>query len=205
MKPCLKHVVVQINCMGTVHQVTKERLASFRGPQASKEAPVADLSNASYLHYVLVRREDALFMELGGEMRRVGKNNMFAAWMYSYSDLVQAAALAYAERLASERFLQVISTADPNLCPVLEHLYRLYVVDCIERALGWFAMSDAALPRDMVKAIPAEARRLCRDLAPESVGLVEAFGLTDAMLSAPIALDWIGYNQYDNRGELTRD
>jgi len=144
-------------------------------------------------------------MELGGEMRRAGKDGVFAAWMYGHSDLVQAAALAYAERLASEQFLQVIGKADPNLRPVLERVYRLYAVDCIETALGWFAVSDAGLPRDVVKAIPAEARRLCRDLAPESVGLAEAFGLTDAMLSAPIARDWISYNQYDNRGELTTD
>jgi len=183
-------------------QVTKERLAAFRGPQAPKEVPTADLGNASYLHHVLLRREDALFVELGGELKRAGKDGLFASWMYSQSDLIQAAAVAYAERLASEQFLQVISKEDPNLHPVLDRVYRLYAIDCIERALGWFALSDAGLPHEMAKAIPAEARRLCHDLAPESIGLVEAFGLTDAMLSAPIACDWISYNQYDNRGEL---
>jgi len=185
--------------------VTKERLATFRGPEAPKQAPVADLSDASYLHSVLLGREDALFMELGGEMKRAGKDGLFAAWMYSHSDLIQAAALAYAERLASQQFLQVIRKADPNLRPVLDRLYRLYAVDCIERALGWYAVSDAGLPHEMAKAIPVEARRLCHDLAPEAVGLAEAFGLTDAMLSAPIACDWISYNQYDNRGELATE
>merc|ERR1712080_572048 len=28
------------------------------------------------------------------------------------------------------------------------------------------------------------------------------FGISDTMLSAPIALDWVGYNTYDNQGEL---
>jgi hypothetical protein len=32
--------------------------------------------------------------------------------------------------------------------------------------------------------------------------LVDAFGLTPAMLSAPIAGDWVGYNQIDNQGEV---
>jgi len=189
----------------TVYQVSKERLATFRGPQAPKEAPAADLTNPSYLHYVLLRREDALFMELGGEMKRAGKDGMFAAWMYNQSDLVQAAALAYAERLASEQFLDVMTKADTDLRPVLGRLYQLYAVDCIERALGWYAISDAGLPRDLAKSVPAEARRLCHELAPEAVGLVEAFGITDAMLSAPIACDWISYNEYNNRGELTTD
>lgn len=176
---------------------------TFRGPQAPKEAPVADLSSASYLHHVLLCREDALFMELGGEMKRAGKDGLFAAWMYNHSDLVQAAALAYAERLVSEQFREVISKADANLCPVLDRLYQLYAVDCIERALGWYSVSDAGLSLDMAKEIPAEARRLCHNLAPDAVALAEAFGITDAMLSAPIACDWIRYNEYDNQGELS--
>ena len=185
--------------------MTKERLAIYRGPQAPKDAPTADLGSASYLHHLLLRREDALFMEVGGEMKRVGKEGLFVAWMYHQSDAVQAAAVAYAERLVSEQFLSVISKADADLRPVLDRLYRLYAVDCIERALGWYALSDAGLPGDMAKAVPAEARRLCRELAPEAIGLAEAFGLSDAMLSAPIACDWISYNQYDNHGELTAD
>ena len=180
-------------------------MSTFRGPQAPKEAPAADLSSTFYLHHILLRREDALFMELGGEMIRAGKDGLFAAWMYNQSDLVQAAALAYAERLLSEQFLDVISKADTNLRPVLDRLYRLYAVDCIERAHGWYAVSDVGLPHDMAKAIPAEARRLCRDLAAEALGLADAFGITDAMLSAPIARDWISYNEYDNRGELTTE
>jgi len=185
--------------------VAKERLAAFRGPQAPKEAPAADISTASYLHHILLCREDALFMELGGEMKRAGKDGLFDAWMYNQSDLVQAAALAYAERLVSEQFLEVITKADGNLRPVLERVYRLYAVDCIERALGWYAVSDAGLSVDMAKMIPSEARRLCHDLAPEAIGLTEAFGITDAMLSAPIACDWISYNEYDNQGELTTE
>lgn len=186
-------------------QVAKERLATFRGPQAPIDAPAADFGNASYLHYLLLRREDALFMELGGELKRAGKDGLFAAWMFHHSDGVQAAALAYAERLVSEQFLKVICKADVNLRPVLDRVYRLYAVDCIERALGWYAVSDAGLTLDMAKAVPAEARQLCRDLAEDAVGLAEAFGLPDAMLSAPVACDWISYNQYDNQGELQTD
>jgi len=188
-----------------VCQVTKERLAAFRGPQAPKDAPTPDLSSADFLQHILLRREDALFIELGGLMKRAGKDGLFVAWMYDQSDLVQAAALAYAERLASEQFLDVITKADASLQPVLDRLYRLYALDCIERDLGWYAISDAGLPSDMAKAVPSEARRLCSELAPEALGLADAFGITDAMLTAPIARDWISYNEYDNQGELTTE
>ena len=49
--------------------------------------------------------------------------------------------------------------------------------------------------------VPDLACRLCAEIAPQSLALAEAFGLTDDMISAPIAMDWIKYNEYDNQGE----
>ena len=61
------------------------------------------------------------------------------------------------------------------------------------------------------------SRRLCAELAPNSLALIEAFGLPEEMLQSPIASDWVenvnyfnsicsshqvGYNAYDNQGEL---
>lgn len=44
---------------------------------------------------------------------------------------------------------------------------------------------------------------LCRKLGRESVALVEAFGIPEHLLAAPIASDWVKYNVVDNQGELT--
>lgn len=43
---------------------------------------------------------------------------------------------------------------------------------------------------------------VCKDLGPYALALCEAFDITDEMLSAPIALDWVDYNVGDNQGEL---
>ena len=87
-------------------------------------------------------------------MLAVGRKNMFSAWMYDQSDVIQAAALSYAERLASEQFLEAIGRADSGLRPILERLHRLYVLDCIERALGWYAVTDSTgLSLEDVRAI----------------------------------------------------
>jgi acyl-CoA oxidase len=185
-----------------MQKVAKERLATFTNSKTSSKPLQVNLADSGYVHSVLVQRENALFMELGGETQRAGKDGVFKTWMYEQSDLVQSAALAYAERLASERFLAAIERADATLHPVLYRLHRLYVLDCIERSLGWFATSEAGLPLDVARAVPIEARRLCRELAPDAVALTEAFGVTDAMLSAPIARDWIGFNEFDNQGEV---
>jgi len=36
----------------------------------------------------------------------------------------------------------------------------------------------------------------------QALAICESFAITDTMLSAPIALDWVGYNSYDNQGEV---
>jgi acyl-CoA oxidase len=46
------------------------------------------------------------------------------------------------------------------------------------------------------------AIKLCQELGPHALSLCDAFAITDTMLSAPIALDWVNYNTYDNQGEL---
>lgn len=43
---------------------------------------------------------------------------------------------------------------------------------------------------------------LCRELGPQSLAICSAFGMTDEMLSAPIANNWVVYNEGDNQGEL---
>ena len=46
------------------------------------------------------------------------------------------------------------------------------------------------------------AADLCRKVAPQALALCDAFGISDEMLNAPIARDWIKYNSVDNKGEV---
>ena len=46
------------------------------------------------------------------------------------------------------------------------------------------------------------ASAYCSDLGTQALALCDSFAITDTMLSAPIALDWVKYNTYDNQGEL---
>ena len=183
-----------------MQKVAKERLAVFK-PTAPKEAPKADLNDVKFLCYLLQKREDKLFMSLGAGLKKAGKEGLFNTWMYDESDLIQHAAKAFGERLVSDQFLEVISKADANLQPVLEQLLKLYVVDVLERNLGWYLLSETLSVQDG-SAVNAAAAKLCKDLAPQALPLVESFAITDTMLSAPIALDWVQYNTFDNQGEV---
>ena len=121
--------------------------------------------------------------------------------MYDESDVIQQAAKAFGERLISDQFLDVISKADTNLQPVLQQLHHLYVIDVIERNLGWYLLSEILSVQEGAE-VNSTAVKLCKELAPQALPLVESFAITDTMLSAPIALDWVQYNTYDNQGEV---
>ena len=53
--------------------------------------------------------------------------------------------------------------------------------------------------------IQEEVKVLCREVGTQAVAIVEAFGIPDHLLAAPIAADWAKFNAIDNQGELTND
>ena len=183
-----------------MQKVAKEWLGMFK--PSTKEAPVADLTSVDYLHYLLQKREDLLFIELGTKMKAAGKEGVFDTWMLRESDLIQAAAKAYGERLISDQFSAAIDKApDASLPPILKDLYKLYILHNVERDIGWYLTSDV-ISVDVAKQVSPAAAQLCQDIAPHSLSLISAFAITDNMLSAPIALDWVKFNEYDNQGEV---
>ena len=183
-----------------MQKVAKEYLGQFRPAEIAEPSRVS-LDDYDYLHHVLVKRELLLFMKLGKTMKKAGKEGMFDTWMYAESDLIQAAAKAYGERLISDQFTMAIQKADAGVQPILCQLRHLYALDIIEKELGLFMLSGI-LPQEVAAGVNQAASELCKDLSPNALALCEAFAIPDTMLSAPIALDWVKYNEYDNQGEL---
>jgi len=183
-----------------MQKVAKERLTVFK-PQPTNPDLAADPASITYLHDIFNRRENLLFMTLGKKMMMAGKAGLFDTWMLQESDLVQGAARAYGERLISEQFGEVLKTCDASLKPMLTKLHHLYLLDCVEQNLASFITTGLITP-DIATKVIEESRTVCRDIAPNALALCEAFAITDPMLSAPIALDWVDYNVGDNQGEL---
>ncbi|XP_065054533.1 uncharacterized protein LOC135683251 [Rhopilema esculentum] len=182
-----------------MQKVAKERLTAFR--PKSLESPTENISDLSYLHYLLENREQLLFMTLGGKMMEAGPSGLYKSWMLEESDLVQACAKSYVECLVSERFAETLKTADESLKPILTDLYHLYLLNILERDLGWFLL-HGGLSKRSAGEVNAKSAELCRSIAPHALDLCDAFAITDTMLSAPIAHDWVEYNVDDNQGEV---
>lgn len=198
------------NCV-LMQKVAKERLTQYSKSDimkiyAASRFPTGMLSRPNfdsldYLHGLMKKREDLLYAELGMKMAKAGRSKLFETWMYQSSDLVQHAARAYGERLVSEVCTDVRKKSDASLNDILEKLHKLYLVNIIEKNLGWF-LSKRMIPTWAAKKVPEVAARLCEEISPQSLAITDAFDLTDDMISAPIALDWIKYNEVDNQGEL---
>lgn len=50
--------------------------------------------------------------------------------------------------------------------------------------------------------MPDYVRSLVAAITPHTQQVVNAFGIPDALVAAPIAGNWEAYNTYDNQGEL---
>ena len=117
------------------------------------------------------------------------------------SDLIQGLAKAYAERVVMERCLAVEDACEVGLRPMVAQIRALFAIDAIEKDLGWFCSHEVMTPKTG-RRLEEFSRQLCRDIAPHALELCESFGIPDHMLPAPIANDWVGYNAFDNKGEL---
>ena len=58
------------------------------------------------------------------------------------------------------------------------------------------------LPLLLFSQLNGIAADLCEKISPQTLQLCDAFKITDEMISAPIALDWVDYNVCDNEGEV---
>merc|ERR1712156_1273006 len=186
-----------------MQKVAKEHLAvmSKNPPTMIEEPANKDLSNQNYLLYLLETREMKNFFELGQKMAKAGKDGTFNTWMLEESDLIQGAARAYGDNLIATRFSTVLTECDPELKPMLEKIFTLYALTTIERNLSWFILSNT-LTTAQGQNVKDLAGQMCAELGSQALAICDSFAITDTMLSAPIALDWVQYNTYDNQGEL---
>merc|ERR1712038_1748249 len=187
-----------------MQKVAKEHLGimakkGFKNPMVYPDNE--QFTNNDYLMWILNQREVTLFGTLGKKMAAAGKEGMFNTWMMEESDVIQGAARSFGDRLIAERFAHTLETCDAGLKPILEKLFTLYMVSTIEQNLGNLLILGIIKP-DQIASLKETAIQLCQELGPHSLSLCDAFAITDTMLSAPIALNWVQYNTYDNQGEV---
>lgn len=103
-------------------------------------------------------------------------------------DHVIATARAHVHLQVLEAFLDAISRCDDaELTGALERVCNLYALANIEADRAWF-QEHGRISSTRAKAITRAVNGLCGELRDEAEGLVDGFGIPDAVLGAPIGL-----------------
>jgi len=180
---------------------------------------------ATALVYTKVGKKVSQTGILAGFGNRLQEKGLFNTWMLQEQDMIQAFAKSYADRFVGESFIEVMSesvssggefgvdsvlpigpsplatAAADDLKNILEKICNLYMLSRIEVDLPWFIQTGLITPEQAAELVDLN-RELCADIAPLAMDLVDAFDLPEDMLAAPIASDWVKYNEHDNQGEL---
>ncbi|HEX3262457.1 MAG TPA: acyl-CoA dehydrogenase [Solirubrobacterales bacterium] len=103
-------------------------------------------------------------------------------------DHVLVAARAHVHREILDSFSEAIERAeDTNLRAVLERLCDLYALGELERDRAWL-QEHGRISSTRAKMLTRTVNGLCAEIRPHAEALVDAFGIPDGLIAAPIGL-----------------
>lgn len=133
-------------------------------------------------------RENAILTSAARRLKRHIDDGMdsFDAFNVVQHHLVQVGH-AYIERIILEQFQDAIEKIQDEGCAsILRKLCHLFALNQIDLNKGWY-LENGYLEGVKTKAIRKLLNQLCWEIRQDAVPLVNAFGIPDACLAAPIA------------------
>lgn len=133
-------------------------------------------------------REERLLQTVAQRMRKrlaAGLDGHHA--VMAVQEHLLALAHAHVERQVFDAFAAgVLACTDAGLRGWLERLCDLYALSRLAADMAWF-VEDGYVEPWKARAIRKEVERLCGEVRAAAVDLVDAFGIPDSCLAAPIA------------------
>ena len=132
-------------------------------------------------------REDHLVRTCAQRLRRATNddNDAFEVFNNAQDHLLKVGQ-ARTERIVLEAFVQAINDCDSRAAAeVLGKVCDLFVYSALEADLGWFIM-HRHISVERAKAIRRGVNELCQDLRPHAATLVDAFGIPEELMGAPM-------------------
>ena len=163
-------------------------MAEFN-PVTTRYTSVEHLTDRSFHREAFKYRYRKLLLTVSGRMNDYLKKRItpFDAFLKCQNHMIELAK-AYTERYTLYEFRMTIEkTEDLQSKKVLNKLCDLYALDTIYDNRGWYLENDY-MEGQKSKAIRRMITKLCQELRPELEGLVDAFGIPEEVIAAPIAL-----------------
>ncbi|CAO3658103.1 unnamed protein product [Umbelopsis vinacea] len=199
------------NCV-LMAKVSKELLGALQSKKAtlpkvpdSNNSTSWKLDNQESQLKLFRLREQVLVKELSTSMQTKMASegqSLFDVWMKQESDAIQALARAHGERIVLEEFKKVVDNANGQAKAVLDTLFQLYALYTIEGHLSWYLL-HGIINIKTGQQVSDMVRGLVHKLSSVSQQVVDALGVDQRLLFAPIAGNWEAFHKEDNGGEWT--
>ncbi len=139
--------------------------------------------------WMFTRRENKMLDEIRDELARSVADGAEASQAATRQQgRLLRLAHAWVERIIYEQFGAAISHGENVACAeMLNRLRHLFAATLLEENRGWF-LENGLLSAAASKALPSAVEAACARLAPDALALVDAFGIPDQCLAAPIAI-----------------
>jgi acyl-CoA oxidase len=116
----------------------------------------------------------------------ISTERQFAIFNNAQDHLLRAAR-SHLDGLVLDAFVRGIDgCVDPSARALMEKVCDLYALSLIEEDKGWF-LEHGRISAARAKTVTAEVNRLCQELRPHARALVDAFGIPEEWIGAPIA------------------
>lgn len=159
-------------------------------PVTTRYTSVEHLTDRQFHREAFRYRYRKLLLTVSGRMNDYLKKRIkpFDAFLKCQNHMIELAK-AYTERYTLYEFRMAIEkTEDLQTKKILNKLCDLYALSTIYDNRGWYLENDY-MEGAKTKAIRRVIAKICQDLRPEVEGLVDAFGIPEEVIGAPIALD----------------
>lgn len=147
-----------------------------------------ELRDRGYQGELLRWREEHMLASVARRLKSGIDNGYDPFRVFNFcQDHVVHAARAHIERKVFDAFVAGIERCeDGQLRAALGQLCDLYALSAIEHDRAWF-LEHGRLTMQRSKRVTTEVNLLCMDVREQAGALVDAFGIPDAVLAAPIA------------------
>lgn len=126
---------------------------------------------------------------------------LFDIWMKEESDTIQHLAAAYCERVCFEAMQTLLATCPPTVKNIFSQISNLYALGIFKNYIGFFVTREL-MGMDAVKLVDGEVNSAVKKLAPSALKIVNSFGIPEHMIRAPMAEDYVKYNEGTWHGEV---
>lgn len=184
-----KHQFEEMKFFGIVKYVAEKAAMAIaeRNPIVTRMTDPAHLRDPDFQKAVFRHREEDLTVSVARRIKKKIDSGMdsYEAFIACQNHLINLGQ-AYAERVVLEQFYEGIeASGDEMLIPVLKRVATLFAFSHIEKHKGWY-LEHGYLEAVKTKAMRREFRKICMSLQPDAIALVDAFGIPEACLAAPI-------------------